>query len=430
MKTVRIGLLGCGVVGTAFCRVVEKKRELFKKRDEIDLEITAVGVANSDKEREQSVPTDRIVKGWQAVTSSPNVDVVVELIGGARVAHEAILDSLNRGRNVVTANKMLLASHGEALTKLAAENKCCLQFEAAVGCGVPVIGAVGETLSANSFESVLGIVNGTTNFILSRMSDEGLSYERALSLAKERGFAESDPTFDVEGKDAAQKLSILAALAFGVEVPDREIYTEGISQITDLDMKLAAGFGYIIKLLAIGNRTSQGLELRVHPALVSSSHPLAAVRDEYNAFFVKGDISGEVMIYGKGAGPIPTAGAVLADVAHLAQHGTTTKSGGSWAYNNLEHVPIGDIETSYYMVFPVVDTPGVIGRITSILGSYGINIASTHAHLPEKRTDAGGILQVISQHARERDVRSAFNEIGNLPILKGKARFYRIEVPN
>ncbi len=427
MKKVRIGLLGCGTVGSAFCRLVKEKAPLYRQREDLDLEIVSIGVKNPEKPRLDCVPMDRVVKGWEKVTSSEKVDVVVELIGGAGEARKAMYDALERGRNVVTANKMLLASEGAKLTALAAEHDCGLCFEASVGCGIPVIGSVAETLSANAFSRVVGIVNGTTNFILSRMTDQGLSYEQALALAQEKGFAEADPSFDVEGKDAAQKLSILAALAFGVEAPDQEIYTEGISQITDLDIGLVSSFGYVIKLLAIGRRTAHGVELRVHPALVSSRHPLAAVRDEFNAFFLTGDVTGEVMLYGRGAGPIPTAGAVLSDVARLSRQQQGTQTRPRWAYNDFEHVPIGDIESGYYMIFPVADTPGVIGRIASTLGSYGINIASAHAHLPDVQ-NGQGIVQIISHHARERDIRTALRAVRDLPVLNGEARFYRIEV--
>ncbi len=429
MKKVRIGLLGCGTVGSAFCCLIKEKAALFQQRDDIDLEIVAIGVKNPDKPRRDCVPMDRIVKGWKQVTASDKVDVIVELIGGNGEAKNAIYDALGRGCHVVTANKALLASEGAALTELASKNNAGLRLEAAVGCGIPVIGSVAETLSTNEFSRIVGIVNGTTNFILSKMTDEGLSYEQALSLAKENGFAEADPSFDVEGKDAAQKLSILAALAFGVEAPDQEIYTEGISKISDQDIRLVSDFDYVIKLLAIGHRTAHGVELRVHPALVSSRHPLAAVRDEFNAFFMTGDVTGEVMLYGRGAGPVPTAGAVLSDVACLAKRHKATQSQRRWAYNDLEHVPIGDIETGYYMIFPVVDTPGVIGRIASTLGSYGINIASAHAHLPEPR-DGKGIVQIVSRRAREREVRAALRAVRDLPVLTGDARFYRIEVSN
>jgi homoserine dehydrogenase len=426
MKTVRIGLLGCGVVGSELCRLIRDTRDLFERRDGVRFEIAAVGVAHLDKPRPEWVPADRIVRGWKTVTAMSGLDVVVELIGGTGDAAEAVFDSLGRGRHTVTANKALLSQSGLDLTRLAASKRCGLCFEAAVGGGVPIIASVAETLNANRFRRVAGIVNGTTNFILSRMKEDGLGYEAALRLARERGFAEPDASFDVEGTDAAQKLSILAALAFGVGIPAREIYTEGITGVTAQDMALVAGFGYVIKLLAIGRRTSHGVELRVHPALVSSRHPLAAVRDEFNAFFLAGDVTGEVMLCGKGAGPGPAAGAVLSDIARLARHDGTSWFERQWTYEDIEHVPIGDVETGYYMIFPVVDKPGVIGRIASTLGSYGINIESAHAHLPEPR-NGHGLVQIISHRARERDVRAALKAVRDLPVLTGEPWFYRIE---
>ncbi|MFA6032828.1 MAG: homoserine dehydrogenase, partial [Myxococcota bacterium] len=337
MKKVRIGLLGCGTVGSAFCRLVAEKRSLYMTRDAIDFEIVAIGVSDIAKSRPGWVPKDRMVKGWREVIDPSRVDIVVELIGGVGEAKEAVFAALEQGIHTVTANKALLAAHGPALTRLAASKNCGLCFEAAVGGGVPVIASVAETLNANTFQSIIGIVNGTTNFILSRMTDEGLSYGEALGLAQQKGFAETDPSFDVEGKDAAQKLSILAALAFGVEVPGDQIYTEGITHVTADDIKLVATFGYVIKLLAIGHRTPNGVELRVHPSLIPARHPLAAVRDEFNAFFLTGDVTGEVMLYGKGAGPMPTAGAVLADVSRLAGQEGSTWFERRWAYENIEH---------------------------------------------------------------------------------------------
>ncbi len=426
MKTVRIGLVGCGTVGTAFCRLVNQKRELYRRRDNIDLQLAAIAVADPDKPRDPVVPRNLLVQGWQPVTRADDVDLVVELIGGADHAGAAVLDALARDKHVVTANKMLLAAKGQELTELAGKNGCGLGFEAAVGCGIPVIGSLAETLSANRFKGIVAIINGTTNFILSQMTTEGITYQAALALAQERGFAEADPSFDVEGRDAAQKLSILAALAFGVNVKDTEIHTQGITDITDKDIQLVAGFGYVIKLLAIGHRTHNGIELRVHPALVNRDHPLAAVRDEFNALFVQGDITGEVMLYGRGAGPVPTAGAVLSDVVRTASQQTTSER--SWVYSDEEHVPHGDVLTGYYMIFPVQDTPGVIGKITTTLGKYGINIASAHAHLADVEPERG-IVQIISDQARERDICAALEAVSHLSILKGPPRFYRIEVP-
>lgn len=428
MKTVRLGLIGCGKVGTAFCRLLKEKEKLYRQRDGLEFEIVAVGVKHLEKERDPSVPKERIVQGWQKVTERTDIDVVVELIGGGGDAKDAIFDALKRGLHTVTANKVVLSGEGKTLTDLATKNKCGLCFEAAVGSGTPVIGPIANALSANRFEKVIGIVNGTTNFILSRMTENGVSYDEALQDAIRLGFAENDPSFDVDGLDAAQKLSILAALAFGVEVPPGEIYTEGVRAVSLEDIRLAGSFGYVIKLLAIGHRTPNGLELRVHPALVSDTHPLASVQNEFNAFYLTGDISGEVMLYGKGAGAEPTASGVLSDVARLAKYDNTTWFSRLWHYDDLEHVPIGDIETGYHLIFPVLDKPGIIGRITSTLGSYNINIESAHAQIPEPRNGTG-LVQIVSRQAKERDVRAAFRAVSDLPLLSGPARLFRIEIP-
>lgn len=429
MKTTRVGLIGCGKVGTAFCRLLEEKKSLYKKRDGLVFEIAAVGVKHIDKERAPHVPKDRIVEGWQQVTARDDVDIIVELIGGGGDAENAVFDAVGRGRHTVTANKVVMSSKGESLTALAAKNNCGLCFEAAVGSAVPVIGALTDALSADRFNTVIGIVSGTADFILSRMTEHGMPYEQALQEAVELGFAENDPSFDVDGLDAAQKLSILAALAFGADVPPNEIYTEGIRSIALEDIRLAQAFGCVIKLLAVGKRTQNGLELRVHPAMVDRRHPLAAMQNELNAFLLTGDISGETMLHGKGAGPEPTASAVLADTARLAKLGRSAGFSRRWHYDNLEHVPIGDIETGYHLIFPVLDKPGIIGRITSTLGSYNINIESAHAQIPEPRNGTG-LVQILSRAAKERDVRAAFHAVSALPLLSGPARLFRIEIPS
>jgi homoserine dehydrogenase len=428
MKRVRLGLMGCGNVGTAFCRLLGEKREQFAKRDQLAFELAAIAVKHPEKKRDACVPTDLIVEGWQRVTERSDLDVVVELIGGAGDARDAVFDALGRGHHTVTANKVIMAADGAALTELAADRKCGICFEATVGSGTPIIGPIANALNANRFDSIIGIMNGTTNYILSKMTEEGASFDDALKDAVAAGFSEADPSFDLQGKDAAQKLSILAALAYGVAVPPEEILTEGIEHITADDIKAVAVFGYVIKLLSIAKRTPHGVELRVHPALVNSRHPLAAVRGELNAFYLSGDVSGEVMFYGKGAGPIPTAGAVLSDVVRLANFEKNTWLSRRWNYDNLEHVPTGDIETGYHLIFPVLDKPGIIGRITSTLGSYNINIESAHAHLPEPR-NGYGVVQILSSNARERDIRAAIAAVSELPLLCGKARFFRIAVP-
>ncbi len=424
MKTVRIGLLGLGNVGAAFAKSVEDAREMIARRDRIDLVITRMGVADPGKTRPEWIPMDRVVGGWEAVVDSGEVDIVVELIGGVGEARKAVVRALERGLHVVSANKALLAREGVSLFGAACSGGGRLRFEAAVGGGVPVIAALTESLSGNRCTSIVGIVNGTCNYILSRMTEDGLSYGEALRSAQEKGFAESDPGFDVDGLDAAQKLQILSTIAFGIEVGPGEIYTEGITRVSPEDIELVSEFGYAIKLLAIARRSGHGVEMRVHPALVDQRHPLAAVRDEFNAFFLTGDLTGEIMLYGRGAGPSPTASAVLSDVLRLAAGDPGNDR--CWTWDDVEHVPIGDVVTGYHMFFPVLDRAGVIGRIASTLGSYGINIESAHAHLPPGRSGQG-MVQILSRRARERDVRAALDTVTGLPVLTGKPWFYRIE---
>ncbi len=428
MKKIRLGLIGCGRVGTAFCKLIADKASLYRQRDGLEFELAAIAVKHIDKERDSVVPKELLVQGWQKVIQRDDIDVVIELIGGGGDAKDALFESVGRGHHTVTANKVAMSFNGRELTELAAAKQCGLCFEASVGSGTPVIGPIANALSANRFSKVVGILNGTTNYILSRMTEDNISYEEALRHAIDLGFSETDPSFDVGGADAAHKLSILAAMAFGAEVLPSEIYTEGISEVTIQDIKLAASLGCVIKLLAIARRTSNGLELRVHPAMVSAKHPLASVQNEFNAFYFTGDISGEVMLYGKGAGPEPTASAVLSDAARLAKAQNSAWFTRQWGYENMEHVPIGDIETGYHLIFPVLDKPGIIGRITSILGSHNINIESAHAKIFE--SGKGGIVQIVSRLAKERDIRTAFKAVSELPLLSGKPGLYRIEFPS
>ena len=427
MTKVRIGLLGCGGVGSALCRLVTEKGDLFRVRDDLEFEIARIGVADPRRTRPQGVPLDRIVQGWTAVVSAGDVDVVVEAMGDPEQSGAAAMEALGRGLPVATASRRLVATHGAALAKLASSKRCGFGFEAALGGAVPVATTLMETLPANRFESVIGIASGTANFILSRMTEDGLSYAQALDKARERGLGRAECGAAIEeGKDAAWTLSALAALAFGVAVPAEEIHSEGIASVTPEDIRLVATFGYVVKPLAIARRTANGLELRVHPALVPMRHPLAAVRDEFTALYVEGDVTGESMLYGRGAGPTATAGALLGDVARLVRGRGTAFSERRWSYGTLEHIPIGEVVTGYHMFFPVVDKPGVIGRIASTLGTYGINIESAHAHLPDPE-GARGLVQIISQKARERDVRAALRAVRELPVLTGDAWFYRIE---
>lgn len=429
-KRIGLGLLGCGGVGTAFVELVHRQGELYRKRHGIDLQLVRIAVRDLNKKRGDLIPRELLTDSVTAVVDHPEVDTVVEVIGGTGVAYEAVKRALNHGKNVVTANKAMLAEHGPELMDLAHQNGVQLRFEAAVGGGVPIIGALMSGLAANNFHSVTAIVNGTTNYILTRMSLDGMSFEEALRLAQVNGFAEPDPTFDITGRDAAQKLAIIAALAFGVDAKESSIPTEGVERITAEDIRAARRFDYRLRLLAVARRHGEAIELRVQPALLPNGHFLAGIEDEFNAFLIDGDATGEIFLVGRGAGPLPSAGAVLADVMDVTLRtvGEKAIANYTWEWGQMHLQAPGEVESGYYMRFPVLNEPGIIGTISTILGQHRINIDSASARQAADEPELG-IVEILSQRALERDVRQAFAVLATQTnVLKGTPRFLRIEV--
>jgi homoserine dehydrogenase len=398
MKPIQVGLLGMGVVGSGTFNVLRRNQEEIKRRAGRGIEITMV--ADLDVARAQSLVGEgvKVVGDARAVIANPEIDIVIELIGGYGIAKTLVLEAIAAGKHVVTANKALLAVHGTEIFAAASARGVMVAFEAAVAGGIPIIKALREGLTANRIQWIAGIINGTTNFILSEMRDKGLDFDVALKEAQRLGYAEADPTFDIEGVDAAHKATIMSAIAFGIPVQFDKAYVEGITQLGAADIKYAEQLGYRIKLLGITKRTARGIELRVHPSLVPTRRLIANVEGAMNAVMVQGDAVGTTLYYGKGAGSEPTASAVIADlvditrlhtadplnrVPHLAFQPHTMDQ----AMNDLPVLPMSEVVTSYYLRLRVADEAGVLARVTGIVANAGISI---DAVLQREADEVGG----------------------------------------
>jgi homoserine dehydrogenase len=431
VKEVGIGLLGLGTVGAGVVKILESQRALLEERAGCRLALRAVADLDVTRPREGldlgrlplSTDVDRVLE-------DPGVQIVVELVGGLEPARSFILRAIGRGRHVVTANKALLAHHGAEIYEEARRRGVTLGFEAAVAGGIPLIRAVKEGLVANRILSVFGIVNGTCNYVLSKMTEEGLDFAAVLKEAQARGYAEADPTLDVEGMDSAHKLQILASLAFRTYVPLKDIHTEGIGRITQQDIGYARELGYRVKLLAIAKAAEGRVEARVHPTLIPADSPLAAVSGVFNAIFITGDAVGDLMFYGRGAGQMPTASAVWSDIVEIARaiaHGVPAVAFELPPSEpaGLALRPMDDIRCCYYLRVMAQDRPGVLSRIAGILGQNDISIASV---LQKGRATAGAVPVVMMTHeARERDMRAALAAIDRLPDVPLPTTMLRVE---
>lgn len=393
--------------------MIGRNRSLIAERSGVDLEISKILVRDLAKERngvDRSLLTDR---PEEAVANG--ADVVVEVIGGVEPARSLVLSAIDAGKHVVTANKALLAECGPELFRRAAERNVRIGFEASVGGGIPIVRALSSGLAGNRIERICGILNGTCNYILTRMGEEGLSFDKALAEAQARGFAEADPSLDIDGIDSAHKLQILAGLAFGRSLARDSVRVEGIRAIEEEDFEAAESLGFVVRHLAVGRDLGTSLDLRVHPALLPKDHPLAHVRNENNAVLLKGDAVGEMVFHGKGAGAAPTASAVLSDIIDLARHGT----GPAYRTPNAEPAAAADPESERYFRFPVVDAPGVIGLIATALGNRGISISHASATLVRGKRDQGSV-KIMAHGCRAGIARKAVDEIARLPVLTGR----------
>jgi homoserine dehydrogenase len=433
LKPIRVGLLGIGTVGGGTWEVLNRNAGEIRRRAGRAIGITQVADKDVSRARRIVQGKAKILSDAFAVARSPEVDIVVELIGGTRVAKDLVLEAIASGKHVVTANKALLATHGNRIFKAAQKKGVMVAFEAAVAGGVPIIKALREGLTANRIEWIAGIINGTSNFILSEMRDKGLPFEAALGDAQARGYAEADPTFDIEGVDAAHKLTILSALAFGIPMQLGRCYREGISKLTKADIGYAEELGYRIKLLGITKRAAKGIELRVHPALVPARRMIANVEGVMNAILVKGDAVGATLYYGAGAGAHPTASAVVADLVDVTRLITADPEHRvphlAFQPDQLSDDPIlhiSEVETSYYLRMRVLDKPGVLARITRILAESRISIDAMVQKEPgegESRVD----IVMLTHRALEKNVDRAMARIERLPTVVGKVTRLRLE---
>lgn len=432
MKKINVGLIGFGTVGTGVVKVLRDNAGVIK--DRLGAEVALKRIADTDILRDRGVKLDDgvLTKDASAVINDPDISVVIELVGGTGVAKDFILAALDAGKHVVTANKALLSTHGKEIFKKAAEKKLDVYFEASVGGGIPVIKALREGLAANKIESIYGIINGTANYILTKMTNDGGKFDDVLRRAQEKGYAEADPSYDVDGIDTAHKLAILINLAFGSNVRLEDIYTEGIRSITQLDIKFAKEFGYRIKLLAIAKSVDGMVEARVHPTMIPAGHPLASVDGVYNAVHLRGNAVGPVMLWGLGAGMMPTASAVVADVIDISRNILNKTSQRvplpSFTEEAGRAIKIKDtnsLELPYYMRFSAIDKPGVLSKISGVLGGHNISILSV---IQKDRKVGGAVpLVIVTHNALERELRAAVAEIETLDIILEKVVYVRIE---
>ncbi len=433
MKPISVGLLGIGTVGGGTFTVLERNREEISRRAGRAIAITVV--ADKDLTRANSIVQGRakVIDDALKVVNDPNVDIVVELIGGTGIAKDLVLKAIDSGKHVVTANKALLAKHGNEIFAAAQKKGVMVAFEAAVAGGVPIIKSLREGLAANRIEWIAGIINGTSNFILSEMRDKGASFDDVLKQAQKLGYAEADPTFDIEGIDAAHKLTIMAAIGFGIPMQFEAAYTEGISKLTREDIQYAEELGYRIKLLGIAKRKANGIELRVHPTLIPTKRLIANVEGVMNAILVKGDAVGQTMFYGAGAGAEPTASAVVADLIDVArtmtvdpEHRVPHLAFQPDQLSDVAILPMGEVETSYYLRLRVVDKPGVLADITRILADLSISIDAMVQKEPHEGEDQTDII-MLTHRTIEKHVNAAISKIEALPVVAGKVTRIRLE---
>ena len=421
---VRIGLLGCGIVGSAVCRQLQDNGDAIARRTGMRLELGAIAVRSLAKDRDCSVPKSLFTTDPASVVSDPDIHVVVEVIGGIEPARTLILEALQSGKPVVTANKELISTLGSELFRAAASTRTDLLFEAAVGGGIPIIRPLRDSLAGESVARVVGILNGTTNFVLTRMWEEGRSLHDAVAEAQELGYAERDPSADIEGYDAAAKTAILASIAFDTRITQGDVYREGISRITPSDMKFADRLGYVIKLLSIAELSGGEVQARVHPSMIPKSHPLASVRDSFNAIFVEGEHVGELMFFGRGAGGGPTATSVLADILEAARH--LRFGGQAPSVDSTRKLPIRSFDetcTQYYLLLEVVDRPGVLAKIASCFGAHGVSIASVWQ---EGHGEAAQLV-IVTHTAREKDFQATLHDLKALDVVSGVISVLRVE---
>lgn len=425
-KVHKIALLGLGTVGMGVYKLVEERqKDEFYYKTGTRVEIKKILVRNLAKKRPQLAPKVILTDQWSDILNDEEIDIIVEVMGGIEPARSYILEALNAKKNVVTANKDLLAEHGKELLDTAKANKRDLLFEASVAGAIPIIRPLKQCLAGNNIDEIMGIVNGTTNYILTKMTSEGMDFAEALAKATELGYAEADPTADIEGYDAARKVAILASIAFHSRVVLDNVYVEGITAISAHDIRYATEAGYTMKLIGVAKNTKDGIEARVHPMLIPSSHPLAAVNDSFNAIFVHADAAGEVMFYGRGAGELPTASAVVGDIIDVTRNIAFNSLGriSCSCYKNLPIKNIEQIESMYFLRIECQDEPGVLARIAKVFGDNQVSISQ---FIQKDAIDGIAELVIITHKVFECDIRKSVAELGDLDIVHKVSSIIRV----
>lgn len=437
MDEITIGMIGGGTVGSGVYHALELNRSLMESRLGLKINLRKIAVKAFDEPRPYPIPESMLTTNWREVVEDPKVQIVIELVGGTTIAREIILTALKLGKPVITANKALLSAHGEELFSAALEHNANIYYEASVAGGIPIIKAIREAFVGNRITDIYGIVNGTCNYILTKMKREGSDFAQVLEQAQKEGYAEANPSLDVDGLDSMHKIGILASLAHGFWVSQSKIYVEGIRHISLMDIRFAEQLGYTIKLLGIvkqidsktAKKKNQKIQVSVYPALVPHSHVLASVSDVFNAVYVKGDIVGETLFYGRGAGKDATASAVLSDIADAAldlKYGTKSRLRPFVPHEkNGEIIPIGDVASQYYIRLSVVDKPGVLAKISTIFGNSNISIASVIQPESQERETVPLIMMI--HKAPNSAMLKALSKIEKLPFIKAKPVMIRVE---
>ena len=424
---IQIGLLGCGTVGSGVVKLLEKNAATIAQRSGDEVVIRRVLEQDVDKCLALGIEPDRITSNFEDIVNDPEIDIVVELIGGIEPASTYILEAMCQGKHVVTANKDLIAVNGQALFETAEKHQVDFYFEASVGGGIPIVYPLKQSLAGNQIQQVIGILNGTTNYILTKMSRQGLDYQQVLEEAQALGYAEADPASDVSGLDAARKIAILSSIAFNSRVTLDDVYVEGITGITAEDIRYAHELGFVIKLLAIAKENEWGqIQVRVHPAFLPANHPLAAVNDVFNAVYVQGDAVGEIMHFGRGAGQMPTASAVVGDVIEIVRnlnHHTNARIGCT-CYEQKPIVSINELEVEYYIRMRVTDRPGVLAGIAGVFGNKNVSIATV---LQKSSDDNMAELIMITHRVREKSLRDALAVLSGMSIVSQINSVIRLE---
>lgn len=431
-KDVSVGLIGFGTIGTGVVQLLKQNESVIRRRLGVNLAIRKI--ADIDIVTPRSISTEGIhlTEDAEDILNDPDIDIVVELVGGLTWAKKFILGAIGKGKHVVTANKALLAAEGDAIFEAAENGKVNIGFEASVGGGIPIIKTLRESLAGNTIRSIFGIMNGTCNYILTRMTDEHLPFETVLKEAQILGFAEADPTYDIEGDDTAHKLAVTLALSYGKRVRLEDIYREGISTLSQQDVDFARQLGYKIKLLAIAIQREGCIEARIHPTMIPFDNILSSVNGNYNAFHIVGDASGPLVLYGQGAGMMPTASSVASDLIDIARdmqkkvlRRVPLRAFKKDQVTDIRLLPMDEVRTNYYFRFSAVDRPGVLSAVAGILGKHNISIASV---IQTERRDSGPVPVVMTTHeSREKDVRLALSEIDRLDTVLADTVLIRIE---